>query len=61
MPYDSLHVYLKPYILLYADDTVLFSENKKELQFALISMQVYYCDNNKLIAINEKTKNCSVF
>ena len=42
-------------ILLYADDTVLLSENPKDLQIALNAMD-NYCTNQKLQINTDKTK-----
>ena len=41
---DEIDVLFKLYILLYADDTVIFAESKVELQSALNAMYLY-CKN----------------
>ena len=51
----ELDQYFKLYILLYADDTVLMSENPEDLQSALNAMSDY-CDLNKLEINTAKTK-----
>ena len=38
---DEIEVYFKLYILLYADDTVIFAESAEELQAALNAMFLY--------------------
>ena len=38
---DEIEVLFKLYILLYADDTVIFAESKEELQSALNAMYLY--------------------
>ena len=38
---DEIEVLFKLYVLLYADDTVIFSESKEELQSALNAMYLY--------------------
>ena len=38
---DKIDVLFKLYILLYADDTVIFAVSKVELQFALNAMYLY--------------------
>ena len=38
---DDFEVYFKLYILLYADDTVIFAETDRELQAALNAMYLY--------------------
>ena len=38
LSYDEIEVFFKLYILLYADDTVIFAEAKVELQSALNAM-----------------------
>ena len=40
---DDLEVFFKLYLLLYADDTVMFAESPDELQVALDRMKSY-CD-----------------
>ena len=54
--FDSeLELYIKLYILLYADDTVIFAENAKELQAALDAL-ADYCSIWKLKINIEKNK-----
>ena len=38
---DEIEVLFKLYILLYADDTVIFAESKEELQSALNAIYLY--------------------
>ena len=38
---DAIEVYFKLYILLYADDTVMFAESADDLQAALNAMFLY--------------------
>ena len=38
---DEIEVLFKLYVLLYADDTVIFAESKEELQSALNAMHLY--------------------
>jgi hypothetical protein len=52
---DDLHIYLKLFILLYADDTVIFSENENDMQHALNCFKVY-CETWKLTINIDKTK-----
>ena len=52
---DQLYVYLKIFILLYADDTVILSENRHDLQEALNAFE-QYCEDWKLTVNVEKTK-----
>lgn len=52
---DQLHVYLKVLILLYADDTVILSDNNNDLQEALNIFE-QYCEEWKLTVNIEKTK-----
>ena len=52
---DQLHVYLKIFILLYADDTVVLSDNRNDLQEALNVFE-QYCEEWKLTVNIEKTK-----
>ena len=48
-------IYLKLCILLFADDTVLFSQSKKDLQIMMNTIE-QYCDNWRLTVIVSKTK-----
>lgn len=52
---DDIEVFFKLYLLLYADDTVIFAESPEELQIALDTMQSY-CDTWKLQVNTSKTK-----
>ena len=52
---DNIEVYFKLYILLYADDTVIFAENELELQAALNAMFLY-CKSWDLKVNPAKTK-----
>ena len=52
---DDVEVFLKLYVLLYADDTVIFAENATELQKALNAM-FEYCNLWKLKVNPNKTK-----
>ena len=52
---DQLHVYLKIFILLYEDDTVVLSDNRNDLQEALNVFE-QYCEEWKLTVNIEKTK-----
>ena len=40
---DNVELFFKLYLLLYADDTVIFAESPEELQIALDTMRSY-CD-----------------
>ncbi len=52
---DKLHIFIRLFILLYADDTVIFSESKEGMQKALDVFQ-NYCDKWKLSVNLTKTK-----
>ena len=52
---DELYIFLKLFILLYADDTVIFGESETDLQKALNVFQ-NYCDEWKLTVNISKTK-----
>ena len=52
---DDIEVYFKLYILLYADDTVIFAESAEELQAALNAMFLY-CKSWDLEVNPSKTK-----
>ena len=56
---DSLNVFLKLFILLYADDTILFSDCPKDLQLQL-DVFSNYCSQFKLKVNINKTK-CMTF
>ena len=47
MPEDDVNVFMKLFVLLYADDTILFAETPKDLQRGLDQMKIY-CDRWKL-------------
>ena len=53
---DDIEVYLRLYILLYADDTVIFAESDQELQAALNAMFLY-CKSWDLEVNPSKTKS----
>jgi hypothetical protein len=48
---EDIEVYFKLYLLLYADDTVIFAETAAEFQSALNAMYLY-CETWKLKDIN---------
>ena len=52
---DDVEVFLRLYVLLYADDTVIFAESAEELQCALAAVH-QYCDLWKLTVNTSKTK-----
>ena len=52
---EDIEVFFKLYLLLYADDTVIFAESPEELQTALDTMQLD-CDTWKLQVNTSKTK-----
>ena len=52
---DDISVFLKLFILLYADDTFIFGENPEEHQQSLNAFQKY-CEIWKLTVNTEKTK-----
>ncbi|MCG7878764.1 MAG: reverse transcriptase family protein [Candidatus Thiodiazotropha endolucinida] len=52
---DDILIYLKSFISLFADDTVLFSNNKDDLQITLNSFE-QYCDTWHLTVNTNKTK-----
>ena len=52
---DDLYIYLKIFILLYADDTVILSESRTDLQLAL-NVFGQYCAEWKLTVNTDKTK-----
>ena len=54
--FAEIYIYLRIFILLYADDTVLFGKNEQDLQFCLDEFE-RYCTNWKLTVNTEKTKN----
>ena len=54
-PDDSIMIYIKILLLLFADDIVLFGNNKEDLQFALDKFNTY-CDKWRLTVNTSKTK-----
>ena len=52
---QMLSMYLELFVLLYADDTILFSETRKGLQQSLNSLEKY-CEQWKLTVNSSKTK-----
>ena len=56
---DEIEVFFKLYILLYADDTVIFAESAVELQAALNAMFLY-CETWKL-TVNASKTNIVIF
>jgi hypothetical protein len=52
---EDISVYLKLYLLLYADDTIILAESHVELQAALNTMYLY-CKSWKLEVNASKTK-----
>ena len=52
---DTIDVYFKLYLLLYADDTVIFAESPEQLQLALYAM-FRNCNIWKLSVNTSKTK-----
>ena len=67
---DNLHVYIKIFVLLYADDTIVLAETPEALQIALDAFETY-CTHWKLkinlnktkvmIFCKEKTRNLPIF
>ena len=55
MSNDELEVFFKLYLLLYADDTVIFAESPDELQVALDRMKSY-CDTWNMQVNTSKTE-----
>ena len=52
---DDVEHFLKIYVLLYADDTIVLAESSSELQKALDAVH-QYCENWKLTVNTDKTK-----
>ena len=52
---QNTHSFIKLFILLFADDTVLFADNKDDLQ-NMLNIFEQYCDNWKLTVNVSKTK-----
>ena len=52
---EKIMIFLKLFLLLYADDTVLFSDNEIDMQQALSVFETY-CKEWKLTVNTEKTK-----
>ena len=50
---DELFVYIKTFVLLYADDTVIISENRNDMKTALKVFE-QYCEEWKLTVNIEK-------
>ena len=50
-----IYMYLKIYVVLYADDTVILAESSDDLQIAL-DMYATYCRQWKLEINHDKTK-----
>ena len=59
---DTIDVYLRSFILLYADDTVVLAEKKEQLQAAIDAMKDF-CELNSLqsLQINVNTTKIVVF
>ena len=57
LDYDEMHmkVFLKLFVLLYADDTLLFSKNAEDVQNA-INSTLSYCEVNNMCINTGKTK-----
>jgi hypothetical protein len=45
--FENLNVYMKLFLLLYADDTVIFAESQQELQ-QILKLSEHYCSIWKL-------------
>ena len=54
---EEIMIFLKLFLLLYADDTVLFSHNEIDMQQALSVFETY-CKEWKPTVNTEKTKKC---
>ena len=52
---DTLYIFLKVFVLLYADDTVIIAESAEDLQNALTAY-ASYCETWKLSVNSSKTK-----
>ena len=52
---DELDAFLKLYVLLYADDSILLAESANALQDALNALQEY-CDVNKIVVNTDQSK-----
>ena len=52
---ENAHILLKPFVMLYADDTVILVETADDLQNTL-TQYALYCDTWKLNINNSKTK-----
>ena len=52
---NELHIYIKLFALLYADDTIPFAENPNDLQH-LLNVFYEYCEKWRLKVNVEKTK-----
>ena len=54
---EEIRIFLKLFLLLNADDTVLFSDNVIDMQQTLSVFETY-CKEYKLTVNTEKDKNC---
>ena len=52
---DTMYIFLKVFVLLYADDTVIIAESAEDLQNALTAY-ASYCETWKLLVNSSKTK-----
>lgn len=55
LSFENLNVYMKLFLLLYADDTVIFAESQQELQ-QILKLFEHYCNIWKLKVNISKTK-----
>ena len=55
---NEMENYIKLFVLMYADNTILFAESEEDLQDALSAM-FHYCNKWKLQVNVKKTKNGS--
>ena len=55
LSFENLNVYMKLFLLLYADDTVFFAESQQELQ-QILKLFEHYCNIWKLKVNISKTK-----
>ena len=53
---DDILIFLKLLLLLYADDTVIFSDDKDTLQYAFLNVFEDYCNEWHLTVNIQKTK-----
>ena len=54
---EEIMIFLKLFLLLYADDTALFNDNEIDMQ-QILSVFETYCKEWKLTVNTEKNKNC---